>query len=273
MTFQLARYGTLRILADPYRASYRVTDHHRMAPRFLGAVPPGATVSAQDAIAPHLNRPVIWCFPQVRNADVVLLDLSGGIFPVHLFPLREQSPEASYYEYVQRLLAHGAYRIEDAADGWLRLSRARGLSPADAARPGADGSAPPVLFRADVRIVDAPDLVSASAGMPVVVEVGNLSEAVFFCRAEAPAAYATGVAATWIDPATGTGVDRGERLWLSARVDPGGRATIRGNLTAPAEPGLWLLQLDVVTDRVARFSENGSPTTSMPVTVTSASAR
>ena len=92
MSFQVARYGTLRILADPYRASYRVTDHHRMATRFLGAVPPGATVSAQDAIAPHLNRPVIWCFPQVRNADVVLLDLSGGIFPVHLFPLRDSRP-------------------------------------------------------------------------------------------------------------------------------------------------------------------------------------
>ncbi len=271
--FQVVLWGTLRILADPYRASYRVTDHHRMAPRFLGAVPPGASVSAQDAIAPHLNQAVIWCFPLVRNADVVLLDLAGGIFPVSLVPLRGQSPEASYYEYVQRLLAHGAYRIEDAADGWLRLSRARGLLPADAVRPGADGGPPPVLFRADVQIVDAPVLVPASSRMPLVVEIRNLSGAVFFSRAEAPSAYATGVAAYWIDPATGTGDDRGERLWLPSRVDPGGHATIRGEVTVPAEPGIWLLHLDVVTDRVARFSENGSPTASMPVTVTPAWAR
>lgn len=210
--FQIVRWSTLRILADPYQASYRVTDHHRMAPRFLNAVPPGATVSAQDAIVPHLNRPVIWWFPQVRSADVVLLDLSAGIFPASLFPLRGQSPEASYYEYVQRLLVHGAYRIEDAADGWLRLSRARGLPPADAVRPGADGGARPVLFRADVQIVEAPTFVPASSRMPLVVEIGNLSEAVFFSRAEAPAGYATGVAAYWIDPATGTGDDRGERL-------------------------------------------------------------
>src|ERR1019366_8692334 len=40
--FQIVRWSTLRILADPYRASYRVTDHHRMAPRFLDAVRPGA---------------------------------------------------------------------------------------------------------------------------------------------------------------------------------------------------------------------------------------
>ncbi len=270
--FQVARWNTLRILADPYRASYRVTDHHRMAPRFLGAVPPGATVSAQDAIVPHLNRSAIWCFPQVRNADVVLLDLSGGIFPVSLFPLRGQSPEASYYEYVQRLLAHGAYRIEDATDGWLRLSRARGLLPADAIRPGADGGPPPVLFRAAVHIVEAPFLVPASSRMPLVVEIENLSEAVFFSRAEAPDAYATGVSAYWIDPATGTGDDLGERLWLPARVEAGARATIRGELTTPAEPGIWLLYLDVVTDRVARFSANGSPTASIPVTVTPASA-
>lgn len=268
--FQIVRWSTLRILADPYRASYRVTDHHRMAPRFLNAVPPGATVSAQDTIVPHLNRPVIWWFPQVRSADVVLLDLSAGIFPASLFPLRGQSPEASYYEYVQRLLVHGAYRIEDAADGWLRLSRARGLPPADAVRPGADGGAPPVLFRADVRIVEAPTLLPVSSRVPLVVEIGNLSEAVFFSRAEAPAAYATGVAAYWIDPATGTGDDRGERLWLQARLDSGARATIRGEVTSPAEPGPWLLYLDIVTDRVARFSENGSPMASMPVTVTPA---
>ena len=271
--FQIVRWSTLRILADPYRASYRVTDHHRMAPRFLDAVPPGASVSAQDAIVPHLNRPVIWWFPQVRSADVVLLDLSAGIFPASLFPLRGQSPEASYYEYVQRLLAHGAYRIEDAADGWLRLSRARGLPPADAIRPGADGGPPPVLFRAEVQIVEAPALVPASSRMPLAVEIGNLSEAVFFSRAEAPTAYATGVAAYWIDPATGTGDDRGDRLWLPERVDSGARATIRGEVTAPAEPGLWLLYLDVVTDHVARFSENGSPMASMQVTVTPASAR
>ncbi len=270
--FQVVRWSTLRILADPYRTSYRVTDHDRMAPRFLDAIPPGATVSAQDAIVPHLNRPVIWWFPQVRNADAVLLDLSGGIFPVALFRLRGQSPEASYYEYVQRLLAHGAYRIEDAADGWLRLSRARGLPPADAIRPGADGGPPPVLFRAGVRILDAPVLATASARMPLVVEIENLSEAVFFSRAEAPAGYATGVAAYWIDPVAGTGVDRGERLWLPVRVDPGKRATIEGEVTAPAEPGFWLLYLDVVTDRVARFSEKGSPTASMPVTITPAPA-
>jgi hypothetical protein len=124
-----------------------------------------------------------------------------------------------------------------------------------------------------VQIVEAPVLVPASSRMPLVVEVGNLSEAVFFSRAEAPAAYATGVAAYWIDPATGTGDDRGERLWLPARVDSGARATIRGKVTVPAEPGLWLLYLDVVTDHVARFSENGSPMASMSVTVTPASAR
>jgi hypothetical protein len=267
--FQVVRWGTLRILADPYRASYRVTDHHRMAPRFLGAIPPEATVSAHDAIGPHLNRRTIWCFPQVRNADAVLLDLSARFVLV----LRGQSPEASYYEYVQRLLAHGAYRIEDAADGWLRLSRASGLPPAEAIRPGADGGPPPVLFRAEAKILEAPALVPASSRMPLVVEIGNLSEAVFFSRAEAPVAYATGVAAYWIDPATGAGDDRGDRLWLPARVESGARATIRGEVRTPVEPGLWLLLLDVVTDRVARFSENGSPTASMLVTVTPASTR
>ena len=268
--FQAARWRNLRILAHPYRASYRATEHSRMAPRFLDAVPPGATVSAQDAIAPHLNRAVVWCFPQVRNADAVLLDLSGSTFPVSLFALRGQTPEASFYEYVQRLLAGGAYRIEDAADGWLRLSRARGLPPADALRPGADGGPPPALFRAELRVTEWPAVAPASARMPLAVEVVNRSEAIFFSRVEAPTAYTTGVAAYWIDPATGSGVDAGERLWLPVRLEPGGTATLRGAFTAPAEPGRWLLVLDAVTDRVARFSESGSRPASVPVAVTPA---
>jgi hypothetical protein len=106
--------------------------------------------------------------------------------------------------------------------------------------------------------------------MPLAVEVVNRSEAIFFSRAEAPTAYTTGVAAYWIDPATGSGVDAGERLWLPVRLEPGGTATLRGAFTAPAEPGRWLLVLDAVTDRVARFSESGSPPASVPVAVTPA---
>jgi uncharacterized membrane protein len=268
--FQAVRWRNLRFLANPYRASYRATEHSRMARRFLDAIPPGATVSAQDAIAPHLNRAVVWCFPQVRNADAVLLDLSGSTIPVSSFPLRGQAPEASFYEYVQRLLAGGAYRVENAADGWLLLSRARGLEPADAVRPGADGGPPPVLFRAALRIVDAPAVAPAGSAVSLAVEIENASDAVFFPRTEAPTGFATGVAAYWIDPATGSGVDAGDRLWLAARLEPGGRATLRGTVTAPAEPGRWLLVLDPVTDRVARFSAYASPTVSAPIAVTPA---
>ncbi len=267
IAFQLSRYGTLRILANPYRDSYRISAHDRMAPRFLGAVPADATVSAQDAIAPHLNRPVIWCFPQVRDADVVLLDLSGSIFPASLFPLRGQSPEASYYEYVQRLLAGTAYRIDDAAGGWLRLSRARGLPERDRVRPGADGALPGPFFRARLNVLEAPVLASASTRVSVRVEIENLSEAIFFSRAEAPAGYATGVAAYWVDVTSGTGEDRGDRLWLPARLAPGERTVVSGELKTPDDPGTWLLQFDAVTDRVARFSEHGSPMASVAVTV------
>jgi uncharacterized membrane protein len=256
--FQILRYGSLRILSRDYLRSYRVTEHHRLAKRFLAEIPMDATVSAQDSITPHLCRRVVWTFPLVHNADAVLLDLAGGIFPVQLYPLRNQTPEASYYEYVERLLAAGAYRIADAEDGWLLLRRDRGLEPPDDSRPGRNGNLPPEFFRGGVRIVDVPSVMVSSSSRRVALEVENLSEATFFPRCEAPSRYATAIAVAWVGKTTRNVFDPGQKLFLKKRLEPGGRASVSGEIMTPRDPGLWVLQFDLETEGVARFSGDGS---------------
>lgn len=265
--FQIYRYGSLRILSPDYRSSYTIAEHHRLARRFLDEIPADATVSAQDAITPHLERRVVWTFPQIRNADVVLLDLTGKIFPVHLYPLRNQTPEASYYEYVQRLLAGGAYRIADAEDGWLLLRRARGLEPPDDVRPGRSGSRPPEFFRGRIRVVEVPSVMMSSSSVRVVLEVQNLSEATFFSRRETPGRYATEVAVSWVERTTGTAFDAGQKLLLQERLEPGGRSLLHGEIRTPPDAGLWLLQFDLATDGVARFGGDSSSRVSTPFTI------
>lgn len=265
--FQVHRYGSLRILSPYYRSSYTITEHHRLARRFLEEIPSGATVSAQDAITPHLGRRVVWTFPQVRNADVVLLDLTGEIFPVHLYPLRNLTPEASYYEYVQRLLAGGAYRIADAEDGWLLLKRARGLEPPDDVRPGRDGGRPPDFFRGRLRVVDVPVLLMPSSSVRVILEVENLSEATFFPGREAPGRFATGVAVSWVETTTGAAFSAGQTLLLEERLEPGGRSLLHGEIRTPPGAGSWLLQFDLTTEGVARFGGDSPSRVSTTVTI------
>jgi uncharacterized membrane protein len=59
---------------------FEVTDHARVAQRFIEAIPDGTTVSAQSAFVPHLaERRSLYQFPRVLDAEYVLLDAYGDV--------------------------------------------------------------------------------------------------------------------------------------------------------------------------------------------------
>ena len=60
-------------------------------------------------------------------------------------------------------------------------------------------------------------------------------------------------------------IDRGDFL---RPVAPGDSAAITVAVTAPAEPGSYRLQLDLVQEMVAWFEDKGAPRLVIPVRVT-----
>lgn len=95
----------------------RVTEHHRIGEEIIAEIPPDAGVSAQWQLNPHVSqRRRIYQFPDVRDADYVLIDVTINSWPQHPNDL---------YRDVQTMVA-GEWGIAAARDGWLLLKRGEG---------------------------------------------------------------------------------------------------------------------------------------------------
>jgi len=57
------------------------------------------------------------------------------------------------------------------------------------------------------------------------------------------------------------------RAWLSTSLDPGGRCTVRMPVIAPARPGQYQLEIDLVWEGVMWFKDVGNPTATIPLSV------
>lgn len=92
-----------------------ITDHDRLAQRFIAQIPPDAPISAQGKLYPHLsNRSVAYQFPDVREAEYIFLDVTASSWPIHPNDLKTET---------QALLDSGQFGLLDATDGYLLLKR------------------------------------------------------------------------------------------------------------------------------------------------------
>jgi uncharacterized membrane protein len=97
------------------RPQWQVTDHDRLAERFIAQIPTDASISAQIKLYPHLsNRTIAYQLPDVNDAEYVFLDVTTGTWPVHPNDLKTQ---------VQESLEAGEFGVLDGADGYLLLQR------------------------------------------------------------------------------------------------------------------------------------------------------
>ncbi|MFN8467719.1 MAG: DUF2079 domain-containing protein [Caldilineaceae bacterium] len=91
-----------------------VTDHNRRSQVVFDQIPPGASVSAQDRLNPHVaGRKTVYIYPRVDDADYVLLDVTGSAWPQHPNDLKQSVDE----------LRQQGFGIAAADDGYLLLSR------------------------------------------------------------------------------------------------------------------------------------------------------
>ena len=94
-----------------------VTAHDRRSQVVFDQIPPGAIVSAQDRLNPHVaGRPTVYIYPRVDEADYVLLDVTGSAWPQHPNDLKQSVDD----------LQRQGFGIVAADDGYLLLGRDTG---------------------------------------------------------------------------------------------------------------------------------------------------
>jgi hypothetical protein len=100
------------------RPQWEVSEHDRLAERFIAQIPADAPISAQSKLYPHLsNRTIAYQFPDVNEAEYLLLDITTSSWPIHPNDLKAQ---------VGALLDSGEFGVLDAADGYVLLERGAG---------------------------------------------------------------------------------------------------------------------------------------------------
>jgi uncharacterized membrane protein len=106
----------------PYSPHFRwpeVTAHHRLGEAIAQQIPPEASVSAQNPLAPHVShRRTLYIFPFVGDAEYVFLDLtvSGTL-------RADGQDQAEIARCSQELLADPEYAIVVNQDGYVLLRR------------------------------------------------------------------------------------------------------------------------------------------------------
>ncbi len=93
-----------------------VTGHQQLAERFFSLIPPGAAVSAQSRLVPHLSqRERIYMFPRVEDAEYVLFDVTEDSWPIH---------PNDQYDLFQSLVNEEDFGVVAAEEGYVLLRRA-----------------------------------------------------------------------------------------------------------------------------------------------------
>jgi SAM-dependent methyltransferase len=124
------------------------------------------------------------------------------------------------------------------------------------------------IFKA--RIAASPSALTAAPGTKVSVEasVTNTSGRVWPVRSAAETKYRFHLRNHWLTARGEMKQMNDGRADLVEDLKPSEEITLSLTVTAPVEPGEYILELDMVQEHVAWFKDKGSPTCRVPVRVT-----
>ena len=122
----------------------------------------------------------------------------------------------------------------------------------------APGALPNGGFIAQIEALDAPARLPSGKSINVRVRVKNTSGATWPALGQADGTFKIQFGNHWLD-ATGKKIQLDDgRVALPFDVAPGGKVELTLTITAPASPGDYILELDMVQERVNWFADEGS---------------
>ena len=126
-------------------------------------------------------------------------------------------------------------------------------------------------FKAEITLPGAPAKLRAGQQERVQVHVKNASEILWWARGgeeneRSDNKFYLAAGNRWLKP-DGTLVADDGRYGIGKDLKPGEETEVPLLVTAPKEPGEYILEVDLVQEQVAWFSDKGSPTARAKITV------
>ncbi|HEX8501396.1 MAG TPA: hypothetical protein VF659_12510 [Pyrinomonadaceae bacterium] len=134
------------------------------------------------------------------------------------------------------------------------------------------GPLPDAAFKAQLSLPEAPAKLRAGQKETVQVHVRNASDVFWWARGGETNDrndnwFYLAAGNRWLKPDGSLVTDMDGRYGISKDLKPGEETEIPLLVTAPKEPGEYILEVDLVQEQVSWFSDKGSPTARAKVTV------
>jgi len=128
-------------------------------------------------------------------------------------------------------------------------------------------------FKAVISLVDPPAKLRAGERATIQLKIKNASDVLWYARGakvntSSDARFVLAAGNRWLNAADEKLVtDMDGRYGLNKDLRPGEETEVPLTITAPKEPGDYILDVDVLQEQVAWFHDKGSPTAKTKVTV------
>jgi len=124
---------------------------------------------------------------------------------------------------------------------------------------------PPSDYREQITALNPPSVMRAGQKLDIHLKVKNLGLATWPATGTKDFKYLIDMGNHWI---RGTENKEDNRAVLPADLPPGGETQLTMTITAPAQPGDYILEFDMVHEAVTWFKQRGASPLSLKVTVT-----
>jgi hypothetical protein len=128
-------------------------------------------------------------------------------------------------------------------------------------------SLPPEAFRAELSVLSAPRDFPAKERAPLRVRIKNLSPITWLARERGGGPYQVSLGNHWLDPSGKMLINDDGRSALLRDLKPGETTELLLAVNSPAQPGNYILEIDVLQEGVSWFGLAGSATVRLPVEV------
>lgn len=134
------------------------------------------------------------------------------------------------------------------------------------------GPLPDSGFKAQITAPDAPERLRVGQVAIINIKVKNTSDVIWYQRGGVTSdrtdnKFYIAAGNRWLDKDGKLTSETEGHNGIPKDLKPGEETEMALQITAPRQPGEWTMQLDMVQEQVAWFSEKGSPVTNIKVQV------
>ena len=144
--------------------------------------------------------------------------------------------------------------------------------PQGAAHNDVPSALPASGFKAAITLVEPPDKLRSGQKETVRVKIKNATDVMWWARgapanASASNKFYLATGNRWLKSDGSVLTDMDGRSGIGKDLGPGEETEVPLVITAPKEPGEYTLEIDLLQEQVAWFSDKGSPTARTKITV------